>query len=84
MTHDGRTPYRYYVLVDWARPDPRDPYSVFRGPAKGGPPYELFRSKTGEWTEQVSLVDYFIGQDSGAVEVSAAEAQRIADEKRRQ
>lgn len=58
---------RYYAIVDEGRPDPRDPWSVFRTPDRGGPPMELWDPDGDTWDEDVSLIDYFTGDDMGAV-----------------
>lgn len=60
---------RFYAIVDEERPDPRDPWSLFRTPDRGGPPMELWDPMTDTWDEDVSLIDYFTGDDEGAVEV---------------
>jgi hypothetical protein len=40
---------KYYATIDLERPDPLDPWSLFRTPDRGGPPTELYDPATGEW-----------------------------------
>lgn len=58
---------KYFAVIDAERPDPREPWSIFRTPDAGGPPMELYDPATDSWDEEVSLIAYFTGDDMGAV-----------------
>lgn len=60
---------RYYVVIDQAMPDPEDPWSLFRTPDEGGPPTELWNPETDEWSEEVSLIEHFLGDVTGHYEI---------------
>ena len=69
---------RYYAVIDGDRPDPLDPYSVFRTPNRGGPPTEMYDPATGDWDDEPSLLDFFSGEP-GAVELPDTAVPAVLD-----
>lgn len=69
---------RYYVIIDQERPDPAEPWSMFRTPDAGGPPMELLDPLTGEWEDTPALVDLFCGAELGAHEIPASAVDDVA------
>lgn len=68
---------RYFVIVDDERPDPAEPWSIFRTPDAGGPPMELLDPLSGEWQDTPALVSFFAGVELGAYEVSPTDAAQV-------
>lgn len=67
--------HRYYVTLDGPG---HVPDCVFRTPREGGPPTEKYDPSTRTWHEDVSLIDYFLGDATGHHEVSREVADAVA------
>lgn len=67
---------RYYVTLDNIK---RQPDLLFRTPDTGGPPMEVWRPTAGEWVEDVSLIDYFTGDQPGLMQLRPEQVGYVQD-----
>lgn len=70
---------RYYVIIDAERPDPAEPWSLFRTPDRGGPPMELLDPLTDDWEDTPALVELFAGGELGAHEIGPGDVDQVRD-----
>lgn len=69
----------YYVILDSDFPLPAFPSALFRCPARGGPPYEVYDAADAKWSEVPELVAYFANGELGAQQVPAENVPEIID-----